>query len=126
MAYLEANLFTPATSGDYYIGYRSFGPRGGGFVLLFNTSMESTLSVDEFESNNFSYSYDKNTDQLTLESSNLPFDAIKMYSILGQEVLSKKLSNQNEVIDISNLTDGVYLTTININGNSKTIKLLKQ
>ncbi|WP_456440760.1 T9SS type A sorting domain-containing protein [Psychroserpens sp.] len=126
MAYLEADLFTPATSGDYYVAYRSFGARGSGFVLLFNSSMESTLSVDEFDANSFSYSYNKDTDLLRLESSNLPFDTIKMYSILGKEVISKELSNQNEVVDLSGLTDGVYLATVSINGSSKTIKILKQ
>ncbi len=126
MAYLEANTFTPASSGDYYIGYRSFGPRGGGFLLLFNSSMESTLSIDEFESNNFSYTYNKNTDQLTLESSNMAFNGIEMYSILGQNVISRELSSQNEVIDLSGLNDGIYLATVTINGNSKTIKILKQ
>lgn len=125
VAYLQTNTFTPSTSGDYYVAYRSFGPRGGGFLLLFNSTLESTLSVDQFDANNFSYSYNKNTDQLTLESSNLPFDSIRMHSILGKEVVSRELSNQNEIIDISSLTDGIYLATISINGNSKTIKVLK-
>ncbi|MFK7781017.1 choice-of-anchor J domain-containing protein [Psychroserpens sp.] len=126
MAYQEMDMFTPATSGDYYIGYRSFGPRGGGFLLMFNSSLISTLSVDEFQSNNFNYTYNKNTDLLTIESSNLPFDSIEMFSILGQKVISRKLSAQNEAIDMSSLTDGVYLATVNINGSSKTIKILKQ
>ena len=126
MAYVEANSFTPSTSGDYYIAYRSFGGDGSGFILLFESNMESTLSVDEFDANNFSYSYNKNTDQLMLESSNLPFDSIEMFSILGQKVISRALSNQNETVNLSSLTDGIYLATVTINGNSKTIKILKQ
>lgn len=125
MAYSEVNTFTPLSSGDYYVAYRSFGPGGSGFILLFDSVLEATLSVDQFDANSFNYSYNKNTDQLTLESSNLPFNSISMHSILGKEVVSRELSHQNEVIDLSNLTDGVYLATISINGNSKTIKVLK-
>lgn len=126
MAYQETDAFTPATSGDYYIAYRSFGARGSGFVLLFNSSLDTTLGVDDFNSDNFNYSYNKNTQTLTLESSNLSFDGIEMYNLLGQKVIDRRLSQNTEMIDMSELTKGVYLATVNINGNSKTIKLIKQ
>lgn len=125
MAYQEADVFTPASSGDYYIAYRSFGARGSGFVLLFNSSLDTTLGIDDFDSNNFSHSYNKNTQLLTIESANLPFDGIEVYSLLGQKVIDRRLSQTSEAIDMSQLTKGVYLATVSINGNSKTIKLIK-
>ena len=125
-AITETNAFTPTTAGDYYIAYRSFGAANTGFVLIFNSSLETTLSVNEFDSNNFTKSYNKTTGQLTLTSSNLPFDGIELYSILGQNVVSEKLSQTTEVIDMSRLTQGVYLATVTINGASKTFKIIKQ
>ncbi|MDG5489986.1 T9SS type A sorting domain-containing protein [Psychroserpens sp. SPM9] len=126
MAYEEINAFTPSTTGDYYIAYRSFGPANSGFILMFNSSLDTSLSVDDFDSNNFSYSYNKTTQKLTIESSNLPFDGIEIYSLLGQKVIDRRLSQATEVIEMSQLTKGVYLATVTINGNSKTIKLIKQ
>ncbi|WP_299338242.1 T9SS type A sorting domain-containing protein [uncultured Psychroserpens sp.] len=125
-AITEVNTFTPLADGDYHIAYRSFGAANTGFVLMFNSSLDTTLSVSEFDSNNFNYSYNKDTDQLTIESSNLPFDRIELYSILGQKVKAQVLSQTSEVIDLSRLTDGVYLATVTINGSSKTFKMVKQ
>lgn len=125
-AYSAVETFTPASDGAYYVAINATSTGSPNLLMILNIIVDETLSVDEFESNSFSYSYNKTTDQLSLESSNLPFDDITMYNIHGQEVVSKALSNQNEVIDISSLTDGVYLATVNINGSSKTIKILKQ
>jgi hypothetical protein len=93
--------------------------------MVFNLSIDATLSIDEFDTNSFSHSYNKNTQQLTIESTNLPFDGIELYSLLGQKIIDKKLSQTTEMIDISQLTKGVYLATVKINGSSKTIKFVK-
>ena len=86
----------------------------------------SLLSVDDFDSNTFSHSYNKDTDNLTLESSNSPFSSVEIYNILGQRVLSNSLSQNNETINLSSLKDGIYLTKVFIQGQTKTIKILKQ
>nr|WP_321235878.1 T9SS type A sorting domain-containing protein [uncultured Psychroserpens sp.] len=87
---------------------------------------QTSLSVDEFSSNTFTHSYNKNTDQLILESSSIPLDNIDLFNILGQRVITKSLSENNEIIDMSGLTDGVYLAKIAIKGKVQTIKILKQ
>ena len=126
MAYEEVNTFQVDNDGDYYIAYRSFGAGDSGFVLLFNSSLQPTLSVNEFDSNTFTHSYNKDTDQLTLDSSGSPLSGIEMYNILGQRVINRSLSQNNEVIEMGALKDGIYLAKINIQGQTKTIKVLKQ
>ena len=125
MAYEEINTFSVGTSGDYYIAYRSFGAGGSGFVLMFDSNIQESLSIDEFNQNTFTHSYNKNLETLTLESSNLEMTNIEIYSILGQNVISKPLSNTREVIDVASLNDGVYLAKVFANGGSKTIKFVK-
>lgn len=125
-SYTAFETFTPTSDGAYYVAIRATTTGSANLLMVLNIIVDETLSLNDFESNNFSYSYNKDSDQLTLESSNMPFDGITMYSILGQEVVSRELSSKTEVIDISNLTDGIYLATVNMNGNSKTIKILKQ
>ena len=37
---------------------------------------------------------------------------IEIYSLLGQNVISKPLSNTSEFIDVTSLIDGIYLAKI--------------
>jgi bifunctional DNase/RNase len=50
---------------------------------------------------------------------------IEVYSILGQKVIFRPLSNTSESINVSSLNDGVYLAKVFIGGNFKTIKFVK-
>lgn len=126
MAYENVNQFTPTAAGTYYIAYHSFGAASSGFILMFDSNLDATLGVNDFETNTFKHFYNKNTDILTIESSNLAFDAIQLYNILGQNVINKALSQTTETINLSALKDGVYLAKVTINGQSQTVKLLKQ
>lgn len=125
MAYQENSTFIPSVSDDYYIAYRSFGPRGGGFLLLFDSSLDTTLGVNEFGQSDFNHFYNKDLKVLNLESSNMAMTNIEIYSLLGQSVISRSLSSTSEAINVSSLIDGVYIAKITINGNSKTIKFVK-
>ena len=125
-AYEETNQFTPTSTGDYHIAYRSFGAGGTGFLLLFDSNITSTLSIDEFASNGFSYFYNKNTEVLELNSTiESGFTSIQIHNILGQETLNKPLSKKVEYIDMSRFQDGVYLAKVFIDGKAKILKLIK-
>nr|WP_321225329.1 T9SS type A sorting domain-containing protein [uncultured Psychroserpens sp.] len=112
--------------GSYYIGVHVTTPAPSGFLLLFNYTVQATLSVDDFAANNFNHSYNKDTDVLKLESSLLPLENISLYNILGQNVINKTLSQNNELVDLSSLKDGVYLAKITMEGKTQTVKILKQ
>ncbi|MEZ4977425.1 MAG: T9SS type A sorting domain-containing protein [Flavobacteriaceae bacterium] len=125
-AYQNVNQFTPSTSGDYYIAYHSFGAASSGFILLFDSNIESTLSVDEFNNKTFKHFYNTSTDVLTLESSDIAFSNISLFNLLGQHVMSKDLNQTTETVDMSNLSDGVYLAKISIGNTTQSVKILKQ
>lgn len=125
MAYEEINAFSVGLSGDYYIAYRSFGAGGSGFILMFDSIIQETLSVNEFDQNSFEHHYNKDLEQLTLESSTLDMTQIEIYSLLGQKVIATPLNSTRESIDVSQLTDGVYLAKVFVNDNFKTIKFAK-
>lgn len=124
-AYQEVDTFTPTASGTYYIAYRSFGLSGGGFILLFDSILESTLSINDFNIESFSHHYNKNEQTLNLDSPELAFDGIEIFSLLGQNVLTRDLSRSAEEINVSNLVDGIYLTKVTINGSVETFKFIK-
>ncbi|MBT0606648.1 T9SS type A sorting domain-containing protein [Aequorivita echinoideorum] len=60
--------------------------------------------------------------QLNL-SANTAMEKVALHNLLGQEVISQKLSSTSEVINLSSLQAGVYLATITIDGASKTVKI---
>lgn len=98
-----------------------------GFAYLdnFRTNNEP-LSLDDVAISSFEHYFNKDTGELTLSSSSSIFDAIELYNNLGQSVMKKSLSKAKEVVNFSNLQDGVYLAEVTIEGRSKTIKFLKQ
>ena len=125
-AYTSTATYTPAADGTFYIGIHATTPQATSAILtLFSIDVNETLGLNDFESNDFTYSYSKDLETLTLESSNLEMTNIEIYSILGQNVISKPLSSTREVIDIASLNDGVYLAKVFADGGSKTIKFVK-
>ncbi|WP_431137150.1 T9SS type A sorting domain-containing protein [Psychroserpens mesophilus] len=126
-AYTSMATYTAPADGDFYIGIHATTDAANSDVLmLLSLSIDETLSIDEFDANSFSHFYNKDNDQLTLESSNLALESIELYNLLGQNVINKSLSQNTEVIDLVSLKDGIYLAKIKIAGRTKTIKLLKQ
>lgn len=96
-------------------------------TYTFTTEMDPSLSTEEFESNNsISHFYNVNTNDLTFKSSSLPFTNVEIYSILGQQVLNNKLSETNETISLSNLTDGIYIAKVSVDGRTEAIKFVKK
>ena len=86
----------------------------------------STLGIDDFETDSFKHYYNKDSNILTLKSSNNPLNNIEIFNILGQQVLTKKLSYTSELINLSTIADGIYIAQIRIDNTIKTIKFLKQ
>lgn len=82
------------------------------------------LGLGENSFEGFSYAVNANHHLTLKASANL--NNVVLYNIVGQEVLSQKLSNTVETIDLSNLTTGVYLATVSIEGQTKTIKIVKR
>jgi len=83
----------------------------------------ASLSVADNSFENFSYSLDANSN-LSLKA-NLPIESIQLFNILGQEVVSQKLANTNEIVSISSLETGIYIVNVSINGQSKSFKIIK-
>ncbi|GGW67950.1 putative secreted protein (Por secretion system target) [Winogradskyella epiphytica] len=86
---------------------------------------DEDLSVIDFSNNTFTHNYNKSIKTLNLESSAAAMTSVEIYSVLGQNVLTKSLNATSESIDLSSLTDGVYLAKVSVDGHSETIKFMK-
>lgn len=94
-------------------------------LMVDDVSVDTTLSVDQFNLNSFSHNYDKASQLLKLESSSMAMTNVEIYSILGQNIMSQSLNGQSESIDISSLNDGVYIAKVFVDDDFKTIKFVK-
>jgi len=52
--------------------------------------------------------------------------SIEIRSISGVLLISGAFSSQNQIIDIADLTAGVYLLTVTSENKSQTIQIIKQ
>lgn len=82
----------------------------------------TSLSLNEFQQNLITHSFNQNTKDLTIESET-SLNSVSIYNILGQESKSVQLSNSSSTINLSELQTGVYIVKIRGNTGSKTIKL---
>jgi len=80
------------------------------------------LSIEDNLFNNFNHYITNN--KLVINAST-SLENIQLYNLLGQEVISKKLSNTNETINIESLDTGIYIAKVSIQGNSKSFKIVK-
>ena len=87
--------------------------------------INGTLGIEDLEQDAFSHFYNSNTDLLKIDSPNTPMSAIQIYNVLGQAVLNQKLNQNEEVINLSTLVDGVYIMKVRFDNYEKTIKFLK-
>ena len=94
------------------------------FVLLMDDFLVegSGLGITDNPFENFNYALNNN--QLTLQASN-PLENIRLFNLLGQQVLTKKLSNTDETLNINTLDAGIYIAKVTIQGNIKTFKIIK-
>lgn len=83
---------------------------GGGFTLV----RESNLGIGEDSVDGFSMAPNPANQNVVLRSEQTPLEAVQIYNMLGQQVLDMTFDNtQSETINISQLTAGMYVVTIN-------------
>ncbi len=128
-ALTNAGQFTPSTTGLYHLVFKTttvnLPPNTAtGFLLVFDYTIDETLSVNEFETLDFDY-FTNNLNILNL-SANQSFSEIKLYDLKGQEVLNQKLSNPTETVDLNKLTRGLYIAQVQIGNINETFKVIKR
>lgn len=127
VTFVNRSLDISAFAGQMvYIAFRHHNVSDEFVLNIDDLAVTATLGLDEFNNNVFKHYYNKDTDVLTLDSSNLPLDNIEMFNVLGQEVLRKGLSDTIESISLAEMQDGVYIAKVTIEGQVQTVKLLKQ
>ena len=110
---------------DVYIAFRHHDTTDQWLIGLDNLRVvDGILGVTSEPFKYFSYFVDNNN-QLNL-SAKTNMESVVLYNVLGQQILSQKLNNTNEIVNISGLTTGVYIATVSIEGATKLFKIVKK
>ncbi|GAA3583298.1 T9SS-dependent choice-of-anchor J family protein [Snuella lapsa] len=124
--FVDRNLDISSLAGKIvYVAFRHHDMPSSQYELHIDDVQISTalLSVEEHDSNSFKQYYKDG--YLTLKSDGHSISHLMLYNILGQSVLTKALSNPTEIVDISSLKDGIYISKVQINDTIKTSKFIK-
>lgn len=95
-------------------------------LKIATTWNDATLSTKTFEVvDNFNiYPNPTNTGSVTITTKNNTTIAVTVFNVLGKQVLSQTIQNNN--LDVSNLTTGVYILKLNQEGTISTKRLVVQ
>jgi len=109
------------TTPDYFLGY--------GIPDLSLALAEGLLSVDNFEAESATLKVYPNpvTEQLNIQLSSPFKDAsVRLYDVLGKQVMDSKITTNHKSINTSALAKGVYLMKIEAQDLSVTRKIIKK
>ena len=86
------------------------------------SDIDTTLGTEEFETTSFNiYPNPANGSTVTISSASNNAKDVKVYSIIGKQVIDTTITN---TLDVSGLQSGIYVVQITENGKSATKKLV--
>lgn len=119
----ERTLDVSSLAGEtIYVAFRHHDVTDMDFLSIDDVMVSGVLSVETNEFNGFNYFVANN--QLNL-SATTALNNVIIFNMLGQQVVSQKLANTNETVNLSGLQSGVYIATVSIEGASKTFRIVK-
>jgi hypothetical protein len=116
--------FTDLRAGDFTLNPQSELSGMGRFYLRLGSI---ALSVDELEDSNISVYKQKAEKHITIEGlDNVTKASVKLYNLLGQELLRQDLEANipTQKISTAGITTGVYVVKLSVNGKKITKKVI--
>lgn len=110
-----------------YGNYAETGCVAGGYgqVEDYTINVQESLGTSDFTANKLTFYPNPVNDILNLSYAE-NISSVKVFNLLGQEVLSQKANETSVQLNLSELTSGTYIVKINAGDAIKTIKVLKK
>lgn len=96
----------------------------GGSSWFDLTVQDVSLSTQEFQLEEVKLFPNPVNDVLHIQSNSI-IENVEIYNLLGQRIKAFTFESNNNTIDMSALTDGIYLVQLSMNGNELTYKVIK-
>lgn len=119
-----SNTITAPTTGVYYFGFNVTSPNNSYFMYLDDIHIDSDLSNNGFERNNFTYYPNPVKDILNVSYTN-SIDTLLIYNMLGQEVFRTLGTDKSMQVDMSSFAKGTYIVKVISDKIIKNIKVVK-
>ena len=104
----------------------NFNSPGAGESYYFDdVKLNINLSLQNFSNDKINIFPNPANDLITISSDKL-IEAISLYNVLGQEVISSRPNNNNQTIDIASLNSGVYIIKTTIAGATSSSRIVKK
>jgi pimeloyl-ACP methyl ester carboxylesterase len=114
---------TSLNSGQYYLEFYAT-PTSTSYQFPYTFTIQNTLSIDDnLVDSTFSIYPNPTNSKVNIKSEN-KFDEAEIYNVLGQKVLTSRIS-ENQEIDMSSLTSGTYFLKLKSENLIKNVKILK-
>lgn len=126
-ALVDRSLDATALAGEdiVYVVFRHHDVTDQFYINFDNVSLTGTeLGLEDQVFNGFSQFVDRNN-TLNL-SATTAMNNITIVNSLGQTVISQRLSNTDETVNLSNLSNGVYIANVTIDGANKSFKIIRK
>jgi uncharacterized alpha/beta hydrolase family protein len=120
------NFTRTLTPGTYYLKVTSTTPTNTNYQTAYNFTIASTLNVTNNSLSGFMYYPNPVKDVLHLD--NLNVSKATVYSLLGQQLEVKEFDSTvtSNTIDMSEYSKGIYMITLENEGQQQTIKISKE
>lgn len=97
-----------------------------GFGGFFAKTINGTLETSNFDiSSNFKIYPNPATSTITIDLSSVDNSSVDVYDFDGRKILTQKLSNSSNTINIDNLSSGMYLFKVTSDQGTATSKVVK-
>ena len=114
-------------SGKSYVRMRLVIYQNGNEYLGFDDFEFKTFSLSAKENAIEGFSFGPNPTQGELKlKANVVLDRVSFYNILGKEIINKTINSKEAILDLSNLSTGMYLAKLESNGTTQTFKVIKK
>ena len=127
VSWASRSLDISAASGtEAYIGFRHHAVSDMFQLHIDDLAVTSeSLSTGDLPIENLNYHYDNDLDKLFINSDEI-LSNIKIYDLLGKEVISKAININSASIDLTNLKDAIYIVNVKSrNSRTSTFKIVK-
>jgi hypothetical protein len=112
---------TPLTNTTYYATQTVGGCTSATSLAVTIT----TLANQDFDMSQFSYSPNPVNDVLNLSYSQ-DMNSVKVYNMVGQELMTKQVNANTAQIDLSNFANGAYFIQVTTGSAMKTVRIIKR
>ncbi len=108
-----------------YLTFRHYDTFDQNSVLIDDVVVSgAVLGIEDNNISGFTQFLDTNAN-LNLRA-NVALTNVELFNIVGQQVVNKALSSNNETVNLSSLSAGVYIARVNVAGQTETFKIVKR